>query len=129
MDPVKFVVADAGEQKSGTYRAMLRDENGQPIGALVLVSLTLSLYDLRTLTTINSRGPGQSVLNANQVTLDALGTLTWTWLPADMTILNPNLQVEEHVALFEAKWFDVNVNPRQANHEVHFLVNRIPQLT
>jgi hypothetical protein len=68
------------------------------------------------------------VLNTNQVTVDTSGNVVWTWLPADMTIINPNLTVEEHVALFEAKWIDSQGRNRQGNHEVHFIVNRVTQL-
>lgn len=116
----------AVERQSGTYTARLVDENGQPVGSSVLTSFTLTLYDLSTAarTIINSRST-QDVLNANQVSLDANGYLTWTWLPADQAFVNPNRTVEEHVALFTAKWLDGSANPREANHEVHFIVARV----
>ena len=126
-DAVKFVVPDAVEQKSGTYRAQIVDENKQPISANVLTSYTLTLYDLQSGGFINGRNK-QNVLNANQVTVDLNGNVVWIWLPADMTIINAARTVEEHVALFEAKWVDSLLNPRQNNHEVHFMVNRIPNV-
>lgn len=129
MDPVRFLVPNAVEQKSGTYTAALRDENGAPVSSNVLTSFLLTLYDNSTSahTIINGRN-GQNVLNANQVTVDLNGTVTWVWLPADMPIINPNRVAEDHIALFEAKWQDTQGRPRQLNHEVWFTVNRIPQL-
>jgi len=127
-DPAKFVVPNAVEQQSGIYRATLRDENGAAVAAQVLTTFTLTLYNLSSGTVINSRS-AQNVLNANQVTVDGSGNVVWNWLPADMTIINPNLNSEEHVALFEAKWLDSQLRNRQGNHEVHFIVNRVAQLT
>ncbi len=123
-DPVKFVVNDSAEKKSGTYRAVLKDENGQVVSSVVLTSFTLTLYDLPTRAIINNRN-GQNVLNANQVTVDVAGNIIWTWLPADQTFINPNRPSEEHVGLFTAKWNDSSGNQREANHEVHFLVARV----
>lgn len=126
-DPQRFDVPNAVERQSGIYTAALRDENGAPLGAASISSFTLTLYDVNTGTTVNGRYQ-QNILNANQVTVDAQGQVTWTWLPLDMQILNPNRQQEEHVALFVVKWTDGQGYPRQANHEVHFTVNRIPRV-
>lgn len=126
-DPLKYVVVNALEQQSGTYRAKLQSEYGVGVPAASLTFFLLTLYDLSSSTVINSRN-GQNVLNAHQVTIDTTGQIEWLWLPADQQILNPNKPIEEHVALFEAKWTDTNGYPRQANHEVHFMVNRIPKL-
>lgn len=123
-DPAKFLVTDAVEQKSGIYTGTLVDENGVAVNSNVLTSFTLTLYDQATNTIINTRN-AQNVLNSNQVTVDINGKVTWVWLPADMTIVNPNRASEIHVALFEAKWLDNASRPRQLNHEVWFTVNRI----
>lgn len=126
-DPQRFDVPNAVERQSGIYTAALRDENGAPLGSAAISSFTLTLYDVNTGVTVNGRYQ-QNILNANQVTVDAQGQVTWTWLPLDMQILNPNRQQEEHVALFVVKWTDGQSRPRQANHEVHFTVNRIPRV-
>lgn len=126
-DPLKFVVQNAVEQESGVYRAVLKDENGVAVNSNVLTQFLLTLYAMPNQAIVNNRS-AQNALNANNVTVDVNGNVTWIWLPADMTILNPNLPVEEHVALFEAKWLDSQSNPRQLNHEVRFQVNRIPKL-
>ena len=128
MDPVKFVVPNAVERQSFVYTATLQDEGGVPLSYLAVDSLTLTLYDLNTNAIINSRS-SQNALNANQVSLDAAGNLKWQGLPADGTFINPNKPMEEHVALFTVKWTDGLGRPHQANHEVHFLVNRIPNST
>lgn len=124
-DPVKLIVQNAVQSQSGSYKAQLVDENRVPISYATLTSLTLTLYDLRSSVIVNGRN-AQNVLNANQVTMDVNGNIVWTWLPADMPLLVPTVQQEEHVALFVAKWTDSGGNARQANHEVHFYVNKIP---
>lgn len=125
MDPFKFEVPDAVEKKSGTYRAEMRDENGTIMSGDVLQSLRLTLYDLRSGISVSGR-TNQDVLNAHEVTVDTGGRVVWRWLPADMAIVNPNYATEIHVALFVAKWLDSLGTQRQANHEVHFTVHRIP---
>lgn len=122
MEPV-----DAKEKQSGVYSCTLKDENGSTVSSAVLDAFLLTLHDRLTGAIINSRS-GQNVLNANQVTVDTLGNVVWIWLPNDMTMINPNKAIEEHVALFEAKWTDGGGRPRQANNEVVFNVHRIKQL-
>lgn len=119
-------IIPAVERQSGVYTARLVDENLAGVGSTILTSFTLTLYDRSTAqrTIINSRN-AQDILNANQVTLDAAGNLQWTWLPADQAFVNPNRDTEEHVALFTAKWTDTSGNPREANHELHFMVARV----
>lgn len=122
MEPI-----EVNEKQSGVYRAILRDDNGTPLPSLALDAFLLTLYDRASLATINSRN-GQNALNTNQVTLDSLGNVEWTWLPADQPVLVPAKDIEEHVALFEAKWTDSNARPRQLNHEVIFRVHRVKKL-
>lgn len=127
-DPQRFEVPNAVEKQSGIYTAVLRDESGAVLSSGAISSFTLTLYDVNTGTVINGRS-AQNILNDNQVTVDSQGQVTWTWLPLDMQILNPNRQQEDHIALFVVKWVDLQSRPRQANHEVHFTVNRIPKVT
>jgi hypothetical protein len=101
---------------SGRYRASLVDETGVPVPAASLSSLTLTLYDQRTDTIINSRD-AQDVLNVNGVTVDANGLLTWTVLPADNPIVTRGTAEETHVALFE--W---TFGSKRGSHEVHIVV-------
>ena len=119
-------VIQAVEKQSGIWGARLVDENGAGVGSTILASLTGTLYDMSTAarTVINSRS-AQNILNGNQCTMDAAGNFVFTWLPADQTILNPGRTVEEHVFVITAKWTDVNNNPREANHELHFMVARV----
>ena len=73
-----------------------------------LDSLTLTLRDLRTGEIINSRD-AQDVKNANGVTVDEDGRLTWTLLPLDNPFLRKNpppfdSDIETHLAVFEWAW-------------------------
>ncbi len=126
-DPARYVVTNAVEQQSGIYAATLRDDFNVPVSYQALTSLQLTVYDVLSGAIVGGR-QAQNVLNVNQVTMDANGVITWNWLPVDMTILNPNRFLEDHIAVFEAKWINGAGLPRQANHEVLFRVGRIPQL-
>lgn len=121
------MVIEAHEKQSGVYGAVLKDENGQTVSSAVLDSFTLTLHNKLDSTIINGRN-GQNALNANQVTIDTQGNVQWIWLPLDMPVLNPNRDIEEHIALFVARWTDGGGRPRQANHEILIRVSRIKQL-
>lgn len=111
------------ELNSARYTGQLVDETGAGFGAVT--SLTLTLYDLLTLGIINGRN-GQNVLNANQVTFDTVtGALQWDVLPLDNVIVNDALRVEEHRALFVAKWSGA---AKQMNHEVVIRVANLRKL-
>lgn len=126
-DPVSYNIR-ATENQSGIYTAKLLDESGNALGSSALTSLTLTLYDKVSTNIINSR-TSQNILNANQVTLDAYGKLTWYWLPLDMILVDTTKLTETHIALFEAKWLDTDSRLRQLNHEVIFVVNSISNLS
>src|SRR5678815_1801247 len=100
MEPI-----EVNERQSGVYRATLRDDNGIALPNLALDAFLLTLYDKASLAVINSRS-AQNALNANQVTLDSSGNVEWTWLPADQPVVVPAKDIEQHIALFEAKWTD-----------------------
>lgn len=90
------------ERVTAVYAAQLVDENAANIALAALTTLTLTLYDVASLTTLNSR-EGQNVLNANNVVVSATGGLTWTMQPADNAIVDTDLaagEYERHVALW-----------------------------
>ena len=98
------------ELSSGIYTAVLRDEASLPIPDTTLDTLTLSLYDTLTQTYINSRQQ-QDVLNANGVTIDGSGNLTWLVEPEDHVLLGIR-GFETHRAVFEYTWTDDSVSKR-----------------
>ena len=110
-----FTVA---EQTTRRYTATIQDETGAAIPAASLTTLKLTLYDRATGAVINTRDD-QNVLNANDVTVDGNGLLTWTMKPADNPILNDALAQEHHVALFE---FTYASGAKRGQHEVDFVV-------
>jgi len=94
------------EATKAVYAGQLVDETGTPVPASVLTSGVLTLYDLRSGSIINGRN-GQNILNANNVTIDASGNITWTMAPTDHPFLGgpPNpTSVERHIAFFTFVW-------------------------
>lgn len=90
------------EQTTPKITAVIKDENGTAIPASSLDTLTLDLYnqsDAPTFTVINLRS-AQNVLNANGVTVDASGNLTWQMVTADNVIIDSTLKTEKHRAVF-----------------------------
>lgn len=124
MDPARLAVPDCVEGQSGTYTCVLRDEFRVVVKGSQLTSATLTLYDSNTDEIINDR-TAQNVLNANDVTIDESGRLTWTVLPDDMALVSDSSLQERHVALFEFAWTDSDSRARTKVHEVWFTVNRI----
>lgn len=91
------------ELTSASYTTTLKDETGAVIPAASLTALTLSLYEANGGATVNSRS-NQNVLNANNVTVDSNGLLTWAIQPADTAIIDGTKAVEPHIAVFRATW-------------------------
>jgi hypothetical protein len=97
MDPVN-------EHSSAVYTATLTDQSGAALAASMLTAVTLTLYDKASDTILNERD-GQDVLNANDVTIDENGVLTWAMQPADNVIVNQARKTPEvHVALWMFAW-------------------------
>lgn len=93
------------EETSATVGFTVRDELGNRVPAAAFTSATLTLYDERSGTVLNSRDH-VTILNANNVTIGAPldGDVRWSVQPADGVIQNDQLSVERHVALFEFFW-------------------------
>ena len=82
----------------------LQDQASAPIPLVALTTLTLTSYDVRTGTIINSRN-AQSVLNANNGTYHATsGLFTWELQPADTIRVSATAPIEEHAALLQWSW-------------------------
>lgn len=93
------------ERASGTITGVIVAEDGvTPIPGSTLSTLTLTLYtDDADQTIINSRN-GQSVLGVNGGAVSEAGVLTMTLAPLDNAIIDTDLPVERHFALFQWTW-------------------------
>lgn len=103
----------------------LLDETGTAVAGSIMSTATLTLYDERTKTILNSRN-AQNVNNANNVTISDAGVVEWTMQPADNAIVNDRLPSEVHVAVFDFRW---DSGTSRAVHEVKFLVKNIGMVT
>lgn len=93
----------ANEKTTSVYSCSLLDLDDALVPGTALTALYLTLRDMLTGRVINSRFR-QNALNANNVTVSASGLLEFILQPADNIIINPALDVEVHVATFEAVW-------------------------
>jgi len=113
------------ENVSGVYTGTLTANDGvTPIPSASLVTLTLTLYVIKTDGTIdyvNSRN-AQNVLNANNVTVNAAGLLTWSIQVLDTTLVEA-LPFERHIALFE--WTTASV---AGKHEAILIVQALTEV-
>lgn len=110
------------ERTTRRYGATITDLDGvTPVPAASLATMTLTLYSLHSQAVINARN-AQNVLNANNVTIDANGVLTWEVQPADNPILDDTLAVERHRALFAWTW---GGGSKAGKHEVDFEVRNL----
>jgi len=114
------------EGSSARVTAVIKDETGAVIAGSALTTLTLTLYDyVVPATIINSRN-AQNVLNANGVTVDASGNLTYLMDPADNPINDTTLSKENHVALFQWTWA---AGAKAGKHEVIITVENFANVT
>lgn len=101
-EPTQFTKI-LNEGSTAIYQVNLLDENETPIPASGIDSLTLHFYELESgeNTIINGRDQ-QNVLNANDVTVDENGLLTWNIQPEDGEILGfSENEFEVHRAEFD----------------------------
>lgn len=101
------------ETTTGRYTATMYDETGTVIDGTAMSSLTLTLYDKRTYSIINSRN-AQDVKGTNGVAVTNVGGLTWTISKSD-TVMVGTGQTERHVAVFVGTWA---AGAKQFVHEV-----------
>lgn len=114
------------EETTPDYRAQLVDRDENPVPGDALDSLTLTYYQEYTEAIINAR-TGQSVHNANGVTLDDDGNLVWRLRPEDLVILDDELHQEPHLALFEFSYAGPE-GPQFGKHRVRFLVTNLSKV-
>lgn len=92
------------ERIRGDYSFILRDRDGNAVPGSILTSATMSLYlnfdPLIASIFLNGRNQ-QSILNMNNVTIDANGKVLWDIQSDDMVIVDDKLNFEQRVAAFE----------------------------
>lgn len=102
-DPQTFPI---DEKTTGQYTATLVGNDGvTPLPGATLTTLVLTLYAIKQDGTdgiVNARN-SQNVLNANNVTINAAGLLTWLIQVGDTTLIEA-IPFERHIALFEWTW-------------------------
>lgn len=104
-DALDRLVFSVLEQTTPLFEATLVGEDGTtPIPGSTLSTLTLTLYaDDANQTILNNRD-NQNVLQQNGVTVDEFGLLQWILSPEDLAIVDNNLPIERHIALFQWTW-------------------------
>lgn len=118
---------DVLEKTTPRYTAVLTSNQGTPIPAASLVTLTLLLYVTKadgTYTYLRgSAGTGQNVLNTNNVTVDSNGNLVWSIQAADTTLVEA-VPFEKHLALWA--WTTTTITGR---HELELNVKNLIQVS
>lgn len=112
------------EGQSAQYSGILKDEDGDPVPSTELQSLVLTFYDYETGDIINGRNK-QDALNANGVTMDDYGVVTWVMTPDDTGFVLPNKSAKR-IALFEATW---GSGTRFYPWEIMFIIQDIKKLS
>lgn len=112
------------ERITARYTATVKDETGIAIPAASLTTLTLTLYNRADGSIINSRN-AQDVLNANNVTVDSAGLITWTMQPADNPIVDDTREIERHVALWV---WTYSSGTKTGRHETEFDVENFAKV-
>ncbi len=106
-------IGEINEQTTGRYTATMYDETGATIDGTAMTTLTLTLYDKRTGSIINSRN-AQNVKNVSGVTVTSAGALTWIISTSD-TVMVGRADRERHAALFVGTW---DTGTKKFTHQV-----------
>lgn len=104
--PLKPYTIEVVERTTTKYTATLTDPDGAAIALASVGTIKITLIDVATAATINSRA-GQDAKNANNVTLHATsGLLTWEIQAADTAMVgSPDAgEIEEHLATISVVW-------------------------
>lgn len=112
------------EKSTPIITFQLVDENGAGIPASALNSFELTYFNEKTNAVINNRLE-QNVLNANNVTVDSSGNVTWVMQEADTVIVDTGAVgvgvKESHIASFSWE-YDGTVSDMRGRHEVQMYI-------
>jgi len=112
------------ERQTRPLTIQVVDQNGNPLTADQIATLTLTLYDAATGTVINGRNK-QNVLNANGCVIDVLsGMLNWTMDTLDNIAIG-TATFEKHKALFEWTWNKPDGGTGYGKYELVFTVENL----
>lgn len=114
---------ELNERTVAQFSADLVREDGTAISKDILATLKLTLYDVITKEIINGRNK-QPILDANDVTVDTEGRLTWDLQSEDTEMVNSGLVKERHRALFEWTW-PPGPTARYGNAQVDFVIRNL----
>jgi hypothetical protein len=113
------------EGQTVTYTTTLLDEASVAVPAAAFTAIRLTYYSVQSGAIINSRN-NQSILNANEVTVDGAGLLTWKLQEADVTMTeSPKPSVTTYRAVMVYEWLDAATVPRQAVREIDVTIQAI----
>jgi len=121
----KVFVDVLGEGSSARYTAILKDEAGVLIPVANINTLTLTLFNLKDETIINSRN-AQDVKNLNNVTIDSNGLLTWNIQALDTPIVDTTQAFETHRALFSMVW---DSSTKQNRWTIDFTIRNLAKVS
>lgn len=118
-------LVDVLEKTTPRYTAVIQDDQGNPLPAASLTTLTLFLYVIKADGTTSyirgAAGTPQDILNANNVTVDGNGNLVWSLQVADTTLVE-TLDFERHLALFTWTWA---AGTRTGRHQLILVVKNL----
>lgn len=123
-DIEKFLVH---EKEARFYDLTFTDQNGTQIPKASISALTLTLFlkDSSPLSYINSRN-ALNALDANGVTIDTAGKITYAVQVADLAIANTGAEVEVHVAVFHLT--TTGGTPIQVRKEIYFYIDNLEHI-
>lgn len=108
------------------YTTTLKDEAGLAITGLPFTGARVSYYNMATGADINNRN-NQNILNANNVTIDTNGLLTWKLQEADVITTDSGTMppIVQYRAEFVVEWNDISSTPRQKTHVIEIPITRL----
>jgi len=106
-----------------TIKFKLKKETGEGLAVADLTALILTHYLGKAPSTIINNRDGQDVKNANNVTVDSDGLVTWLVQEEDTSLVaNTSGSSEEHVALFK---FTYNAGSQTGFVEILYTVEYV----
>jgi len=112
------------ENSTWLYRAVIRDERGEPVPAETLTYLVVTLYRMTDAgPVIINNCDHQNILNTGRGTVDTSGNLEITFVPNDNPIGgSATTEGEEHLALSEWKF---DGGSKHGRHRIRFTVKNL----
>lgn len=113
------------EKSTAVLSFVVKDEDGNAIPGTSLTTLTITLYNDRDASIINSRND-TDILGTNGGSVDANGNGKWKMEELDNAIVQDGLTKEDHTALF--KW-TYNTGADTGYHQVRLPVANLVKVS